>query len=64
MNVKESLLLKKTANRTPVPSNLPRVMDSEQYETADRLLVAIDCIILVFDIKQLKALLIKRYFAP
>lgn len=44
--------------------SLHRVMNKEQYRSSDRLLVATDCIIFGFDGKELKALLIKRGFAP
>jgi len=47
-----------------VNGNLSRVMNSEQYQSSDRLLVAADCIIFGFDGKELKALLIKRDFEP
>lgn len=39
-------------------------MDISKYKNHDRLLVAVDCIILGFDGQQLKALLIKRGFEP
>jgi 8-oxo-dGTP diphosphatase len=39
-------------------------MDIHQYNSHDRLLVAVDCIIFGFDGKELKALLIKRAFEP
>jgi len=39
-------------------------MDINKYKSHDRLLVAVDCIILGFDGKQLQALLIKRGFEP
>jgi len=39
-------------------------MDINKYNSHDRLLVAVDCIIFGFDGKELKALLIKRSFEP
>jgi 8-oxo-dGTP diphosphatase len=39
-------------------------MDISKYTSQDRLIVAVDCIILGFDGKELKALLIKRGFEP
>ena len=39
-------------------------MRTQQYKKHDRLLIAVDCIILGFDGLQLKALLIKRDFEP
>lgn len=39
-------------------------MDINQYNSHDRLLVAVDCIIFGFDGKELKALLIQRAFEP
>ena len=39
-------------------------MDINKYNSHDRLLVAVDCIIFGFDGKQLQALLIKRGFEP
>lgn len=39
-------------------------MNREHYRLADKLLVAVDCIIFGFDGKQLQALLIKRDFHP
>jgi len=39
-------------------------MDINKYNSHDRLLVAVDCIIFGFDGKELKALLIKRAFEP
>src|SRR5688572_16180743 len=39
-------------------------MDITKYTSQDRLIVAVDCIILGFDSKELKALLIKRGFEP
>ena len=39
-------------------------MDIKKYKNQDRILVAVDCIILGFDGKQLNALLIKRDFEP
>ena len=56
--------IKKNHRRRSNGVPAPGVMDAEQYRTSDRLLVAVDCIIFGFDGKQLKALLIKRDFAP
>ncbi|MGI8600354.1 MAG: NUDIX domain-containing protein [Chitinophagaceae bacterium] len=39
-------------------------MNIEKYNSADKILLAVDCIIFGFDGKQLKALLIKRGFEP
>lgn len=39
-------------------------MDIHKYNSNDRLLVAVDCIIFGFDGKELQALLIKRAFEP
>lgn len=39
-------------------------MDIKSYKTNQRILIAVDCIIFGFDGSQLKALLIKRGFAP
>lgn len=39
-------------------------MDINKYNSQDRLLVAVDCIIFGFDGKELKALLIQRGFEP
>lgn len=54
----------KSGDQNTALLNPHKVMNSEQYEKSDRLLVAVDCIIFGFDGKQLKALLIKRDFAP